>query len=53
MLAQIVQMVAEAGRTRAPMQRLADIVASWFVPAVVLIAMIAAVVWIAVGPEPR
>ncbi len=53
LLAQIVQMVAEAGRTRAPIQRLADIVASWFVPTVVLIAMIAAVVWIAVGPEPR
>ncbi len=53
LLAQVVRMVAEAGRTRAPIQRLADIVASWFVPAVVLIAMIAAVVWIAVGPEPR
>ena len=53
LLAQIVQMVSEAGRTRAPVQKLADIVASWFVPAVVLIAMIAAVVWIAVGPEPR
>ncbi len=53
LLAQIVQMVAEAGRTRAPIQRLADIVASWFVPAVVLIAMVAAIVWIAVGPEPR
>ena len=52
LLAQIVQMVADAGRTRAPIQRLADIVAGWFVPAVVLIA-IAAVVWIAVGPEPR
>jgi len=53
LLAQIVQMVSEAGRTRAPVQKLADVVASWFVPAVVLIAMIAAVVWIAVGPEPR
>ncbi|MGZ9076148.1 MAG: heavy metal translocating P-type ATPase, partial [Burkholderiaceae bacterium] len=53
LLAQIVQMVSEAGRTRAPVQKLADIVASWFVPAVVLIAMIAAVVWIVVGPEPR
>jgi heavy metal translocating P-type ATPase len=53
LLAQIVQMVSEAGRTRAPVQKLADIVASWFVPAVVLIAMIAAVVWIAIGPEPR
>ena len=38
LLAQIVQMVSEAGRTRAPVQKLADIVASWFVPAVVLIA---------------
>ncbi len=53
LLAQIVQMVSEAGRTRAPVQRLADVVASWFVPAVVLIALLAAVVWIAVGPEPR
>ena len=53
LLAQIVQMVSEAGRTRAPVQKLADIVASWFVPAVVLIALLAAVVWIAVGPEPR
>ncbi len=53
LLAQIVQMVSEAGRTRAPVQKLADIVASWFVPTVVLIALLAAVVWIAVGPEPR
>ena len=53
LLAQIVQMVADAGRTRAPIQRMADVVASWFVPAVVLIALVAAVVWIAVGPEPR
>ena len=53
LLAQIVQMVSEAGRTRAPVQKLADVVASWFVPAVVLIALLAAVVWIAVGPEPR
>ena len=53
LLAQIVQMVAEAGRTRAPIQRLADIVAGWFVPTVVLIAIVAAVVWIVIGPEPR
>ena len=53
LLAQIVQMVADAGRSRAPIQRLADIVASWFVPTVVLIAIVAAIVWIAVGPEPR
>ncbi len=53
LLAQIVQMVSEAGRTRAPVQRLADLVASWFVPTVVLIALLAAVVWIVAGPEPR
>jgi heavy metal translocating P-type ATPase len=53
LLAQIVQMVAEAGRTRAPIQKLADQVSGWFVPAVVLSAFVAAVVWIAIGPEPR
>ncbi len=53
LLAQIVQMVSDAGRTRAPVQKLADIVASWFVPGVVLIALLAAVVWVAIGPEPR
>ena len=52
LLAQIVQMVSEAGRTRAPVQRLADLVASWFVPTVVLIALLAAVVWIASAPSP-
>ncbi len=51
-LAQIVQMVAEAQRSRAPIQRLADAVAAWFVPAVVLIAAIAFVVWLLVGPSP-
>lgn len=53
MLAQIVRMVSEAQRTRAPIQRLADVVSSYFVPAVVLIAVITAVVWGLVGPEPR
>ena len=53
LLAQIVRMVAEAGRSRAPIQRLADIVAGWFVPAVVLIAIVAAIAWMALGPEPR
>ena len=51
-LAQIVQMVAEAQRSRAPIQRLADAVAAWFVPAVVLIAIVAFVVWLLVGPSP-
>ena len=51
-LAQIVQMVAEAQRSRAPIQRLADAVSAWFVPAVVLIAIIAFVVWLLVGPSP-
>lgn len=51
-LAQIIQMVAEAQRSRAPIQRLADAVAAWFVPAVVLIAIIAFVVWLLVGPSP-
>ncbi|HWQ90321.1 MAG TPA: heavy metal translocating P-type ATPase, partial [Clostridia bacterium] len=53
MLSQIVSLVAEAQRSRAPIQRLADKVAAYFVPAVVVIAMIAAVVWWSVGPEPR
>ncbi len=53
LLAQIVQMVSEAQRSRAPVQRLADIVASYFVPAVVVIAVITFIVWSLVGPEPR
>ena len=53
LLSQIVQMVAEAQRSRAPIQRLADQVAAWFVPAVVGIAAITFVVWALVGPEPR
>jgi Cu+-exporting ATPase len=51
-LAQIVQMVAEAQRSRAPIQRIADAVAAWFVPAVVLVAIVAFVVWLLVGPAP-
>ncbi len=53
MLAQIVKMVSEAQRTRAPIQRLADSVAAWFVPAVVLAAVITFAIWSFVGPEPR
>ncbi len=52
LLSQIVQMVAEAQRSRAPIQKLADLVASYFVPAVVLIAIITFIVWALVGPEP-
>ncbi len=52
-LAQIVRSVAEAARTRAPIQRLADSVAAVFVPAVLAIALLAAVAWATVGPEPR
>ena len=53
LLAQIVKMVAAAQRTRAPIQKLADVVAGYFVPAVVGVALIAFVVWWMVGPEPR
>ncbi|MEO7504773.1 MAG: copper-translocating P-type ATPase [Sphingomicrobium sp.] len=53
MLAQIVRMVAEAQRSRAPIQALADKVSGWFVPAVVLIAILTFIVWAMVGPEPR
>lgn len=53
MLARIVQMVADAQRSRAPIQRMADRVAAWFVPAVIAAAVLAAVVWATVGPEPR
>jgi heavy metal translocating P-type ATPase len=52
-LAQIVQMVARAQRSRAPIQRLADQVASWFVPAVILAACLAFVAWSIWGPQPR
>jgi Cu+-exporting ATPase len=51
-LANIVRMVGEAQRTRAPIQRLADSVAAWFVPAVILIAMGTYIVWALFGPEP-
>src|SRR2546422_8485134 len=52
LLAQIVQMVAEAQRTRAPIQNLADLVSSYFVPAVIGIALVAFVVWSIYGPPP-
>ena len=52
LLAQIVRMVSQAQRSRAPIQRLADIVAGYFVPAVVLIALITFVAWAWFGPEP-
>jgi Cu+-exporting ATPase len=53
MLAQIVRMVGEAQRSRAPIQRLADTVSAYFVPAVVAVAALTFVVWALVGPEPR
>jgi len=53
LLAQIVALVGAAQRSRAPIQRLADVVSAYFVPAVVLVAAGAALVWWAVGPEPR
>jgi len=53
LLAQIVHMVSEAQRTRAPIQKLADTVAAYFVPAVLLAAALAFVVWSLVGPDPR
>ncbi|MDE8653369.1 heavy metal translocating P-type ATPase [Novosphingobium album (ex Liu et al. 2023)] len=52
MLSRIVQMVAEAQRSRAPIQRLADTVSGWFVPAVIAVSVIAFVVWSLVGPSP-
>jgi Cu+-exporting ATPase len=52
MLARIVHMVAEAQRSRAPIQRLADIVSAWFVPAVILIAIAAFAAWMIWGPPP-
>jgi Cu+-exporting ATPase len=53
LLSRIVAMVAEAQRSRAPIQKLADVVAGYFVPAVVLVAVITFAVWSLVGPEPR
>ena len=52
MLARIVQMVADAQRSRAPIQRLADIVSAWFVPAVIAIALAAFATWSLLGPAP-
>ena len=53
LLAQIVRMVSEAQRSRAPIQKLADQVSAWFVPIVVLVAIAAFLAWYALGPEPR
>ena len=53
LLSRIVQMVAEAQRSRAPIQRMADQVSAWFVPAVIAVALVAALAWALAGPEPR
>jgi len=53
LLSQIVRMVSEAQRSRAPIQRLADTVSSYFVPAVIVASVVAFIVWSAIGPEPR
>ncbi|HHS2910637.1 copper-translocating P-type ATPase [Legionella pneumophila serogroup 1] len=52
MLSRIVQMVSDAQRSRAPIQRLADTVSGWFVPAVILIAMLSFILWVLLGPQP-
>ncbi len=52
LLARIAQMVADAGRSRAPIQKLADTVAGWFVPAVILVALISFLAWAVIGPSP-
>jgi Cu+-exporting ATPase len=53
LLARIVQMVAEAQRSRAPIQRLADQVSGWFAPAMIVVALVTAAIWALIGPEPR
>ncbi|WP_105436648.1 copper-translocating P-type ATPase [Neorhizobium sp. T25_13] len=53
MLSRIVKMVAEAQRSRAPIQRLADEVSGWFVPVVIAVAIVSFFIWLAIGPEPR
>ncbi|MBM3819337.1 MAG: heavy metal translocating P-type ATPase [Acidimicrobiia bacterium] len=53
LLARIVAMVADAQRSRAPIQKLADVVSAWFVPIVIAVAVITCAVWMLAGPEPR
>ena len=53
LLSRIVQMVAEAQRSRAPIQKLADLVAGYFVPIVIVVAILTFAVWATIGPEPR
>jgi Cu+-exporting ATPase len=53
LLAQIVRMVADAQRSRAPIQRLADIVSAWFVPMVIAVAILTFIAWAIVGPDPK